>query len=140
MANFILMILAGAFNGVGDFFSKLTAEKISPYLAAMLLSLFSAITIAVYLFLIKGPSGNMSMTRQGFLFAVLGGVAIGISSIFFFVMFSKGVNLSLAQPIVKSTLVIVAVLLGVIALREKMTVNQIIGLALSLVGIYFLTK
>jgi uncharacterized membrane protein len=74
MSNFVLMLFSGLFNGLGDFCSKMTAGKISPYLAAMFLSLFSAITIAIYLIFIKGLEGNINMTKQGFLFSVILGL------------------------------------------------------------------
>lgn len=139
MSNLVLALIAGTMNGLGDFFSKLTAGKISPYLAGILLSLFSAITVAVYLVFVKGLSGNTFITKQGFVYAALGGVAIGVGVIFFFLLMNRAA-ISTVQPIVKSAVVLAAVILGIIVLREKVSVMQIIGMLLSIVGIYFLTK
>ena len=139
MSNLLLALIAGTMNGVGDFFSKLTAGRISPYLAGILISTFSALTIAAYLVFIKGLTGNTYITKSGFFYAALGGVAIGIGVIFFFLLINRAA-ISQVQPIVKSAVVLAAVILGVLVLREKMTVMQVTGMLLSVIGIYFLTK
>jgi uncharacterized membrane protein len=136
----MLAILAGMFNGIGDFFTKLTAGKISPYLGGIILSIFAAVPSALYLIFIKGVQGNSYITKIGFLYSALGGLTIGIGVIFFFVMFNKGVDISQAQPIVKTALILTAVILGVLVLREKISMTHLLGMVFSLIGIYFLTK
>lgn len=139
MSNVILALIAGTMNGLGDFFSKLTAGKISPYLGGILLSGFAALTVAFYLVFIKGLEGNTFITKQGFLYAALGGIAIGIGVIFFFLLMNKSA-ISTTLPIVKSAVVLTAVMLGMIALQEKVSIMQGVGMVLSVLGIYFLTK
>lgn len=140
MSYFIMMLLAGIGNGMGDFFSKLAAGKMSPYLAAMIMSVSALCTVAVYFFLVRHQAGNLVLTKAGVGYAILGGLSIGVGMVFFFNLFAKGVNITQAQPIIKSVVVLSAVLLGAIVLKEKMTVSQIIGLLLSVAGIYFLAK
>jgi len=140
MPNLIMMLLAGAFNGVGDFFSKLAAGKTSPYISAMLVSFGAIITVGVYFLFVKNQPGNMLVSKAGVIYALLGGISIGVGMIFFFGLFSRGAEIATAQPIIKSAVVLSAVLLGLIVLREKMSLMQVIGMVLSIAGIYFLTK
>lgn len=140
MPNLVMMLLAGVFNGVGDFFSKLAAVRMSPYLSAMLMSFSAIITVAIYLMFVRAQPGAMSFSKLGAFYAVLGGISIGAGMVFFFGLFSKGADIATAQPVIKSAVVLSAVLLGVIVLREKMSLMQVVGMVLSIAGIYFLTK
>lgn len=140
MTNLVMMLLAGVLNGIGDFFSKLAAVRMSPYLSAMIMSGSAILTVAIYLLFVKAQPGAMVFSKVGAFYAVLGGISIGAGMIFFFGLFSKGADIATAQPVIKSMVVLSAVILGLIVLREKMSVMQIIGMALSIAGIYFLAK
>ena len=48
-----MMLLAGVLNGVGDFFSKLAAVRMSPYISAMIMSFSTIITVAIYFMFVK---------------------------------------------------------------------------------------
>lgn len=135
-----MMLLAGTLNGVGDFFSKLAAVRMSPYLSAMIMSGSAILTVAVYFMFVRSQPGAATFTRMGAFYAVLGGIAIGAGMIFFFGLFSKGADIATAQPVIKSAVVLSAVILGLIILREKMSATQVIGMLLSIAGIYFLAK
>jgi uncharacterized membrane protein len=140
MPSIVMMLFAGILNGVGDFFTKLAAGKISPYISAITLSLSAVFTVAIYFIFVKNVPGNLVVSKAGLLYSALGGISIGLGMIFFFNLFAKGANISTAQPIIKSIVVLSAVLLGVIVLKEKMNFAQVIGMVFSIIGIYFLAK
>jgi uncharacterized membrane protein len=140
MSNIVLALLAGFFNGVGDFFTKMSAGKISPYIGGIILSVCAAIPSLIYLLFIKGLAGNTMVTKLGIVYSALGGLTIGVGVVCFFVLFNRGVNISSMQPIIKTMVVMSALLLGLIVLREKLGLIQVIGLGFSVVGIYLMTK
>ncbi len=140
MPSVLLAILAGVFNGIGDFFTRLSAGRISPYMGGIVLSIFAAVPSLLYLLFVKGLEGNTMVTKLGFLYSALGGLTIGIGVVMFFVLFNRGVNISTVQPVVKTALIVTAVIMGVLLLREKITLQQLAGIVLALTGIYLITK
>lgn len=140
MPLFIMMLLAGIGNGLGDFFSKLAAGKMSPYWSAMIMSFSAVLTVAFYYLFVRHQPGNAFITKAGVGYAILGGLCIGGGMIFFFNLFAKGANISVVNPVAKTIVVLSAVILGVFLLKERMTSNLVIGTLLSIAGIYFLTK
>lgn len=135
-----MMLLAGIGNGLGDFFSKIAATKMSPYWSAIIMSLAAVLTVGVYYLFVRSQPGNMLITKSGVFYSVLGGVCIGLGMVFFFGLFSRGANLSVVNPVAKSLVVFCAVVLGALALKEKFSWLQALGAAFSILGIYFLTK
>ena len=119
MSNLIMMLMAGILNGVGDFFSKLAAVRMSPYLSAIIMSFSAVLTVAIYLIFVRSQPGVITFSRVGAFYAILGGISIGVGMIFFFGLFSKGAEIATAQPIIKSAVVLSAVILGLIVLKEK---------------------
>jgi transporter family protein len=77
----------------------------------------------------------LEVSARGVTFAVLAGVAVGLAEITAFYGFSKGVSASVGIPVMVGGTVLVGVLLGLVVLREQLTLWQGLGVLLILVGI-----
>lgn len=136
----LAILLIGILNGTGDFFIKISSGKISPYLGSAILSATATIIPLTYLLLTKKPD-HLLITKHGFLTSVIAGALIGTSATLLFLLFSQSsVNLSKAQPIVKTTVVITAITLGTLLLKEKLSPQHWLGVTLSITGIFILSK
>ena len=80
------------------------------------------------------------MMLAGVFYSLASGLFIGGGMILSFSLFTRGQQLATAQPIVKTAVVVTAVLISILFLRERITVQQGAGLVLSLLGIYFLSR
>lgn len=65
-----------------------------------------------------------------------GKVEDGLASITFIKVFSAGSNLSIGVMIVRVGMILLAVLLGVFVLQEKLILKQIIGIFIALFGLF----
>jgi len=138
MSNLIIALLAGTLNGLGDFATKVASNRISPALGAIFLCTGAAIPGVLYLLFIN--HSNMLVTKTGVLYSIAGGFIIGIGTILFFTLFSRNVNLSIYQPVIKTMVVLTAVVLSFIFFPSKISWQQILGIIFSLAGIYLLVR
>ncbi len=122
-----------------DFFLKKTAGKINDYLAIVIINVLALVPpFLVYLWL-KWGGKQIFSTQEGYIYSILAGVSIGLASLTFIKVFSVGgAGLSLGSPVVRVGMVIGAFLLGVLVLKESVTTKQILGLILSVIGVYLL--
>jgi len=137
ISSTIIATLYGAY----DFFIRLSVTKINPALGAFLTQVFSALTILLILlyqkFILKLPS--FKMTFQGLLFVATAGFLIGLALFSLFIFFQlKNVKFSIAQPTILILRNLTVIILGILILKEKLSLAKIIGLTLSLGGIYLL--
>jgi bacterial/archaeal transporter family protein len=123
------------FWGVWGFESKLLVDRASPYTVQVLFTFGLLVPAVIVLFSPKRFAGKRR--GRGFFFAVLTGLLAGTGNILFFVALAKG-RASVIVPLT-SLSPLVTVLVGVVALKEKMRWFQYLGLALALIAIYLLS-
>lgn len=127
------------FYSLMDFFIKLSSDKIHAGLGGFIINFVSTIVLLVFISYSKFQGEKVLETKPGgVLYSTLAGVAIGFATIFFLKMFATGTNLSLGVPLVRLGIVILASLLGIILLKEGFNLKYLIGLLLSLAGLYIL--
>ncbi|KKU88174.1 MAG: hypothetical protein UY16_C0012G0015 [Candidatus Gottesmanbacteria bacterium GW2011_GWA2_47_9] len=129
----LLTVLSYAFM---DFFVKKAAGRIDDALGAALINIFSVLPPMIWFISSRLTNKDVIAAKEGYLFAALAGVAIGFGSIFFIKMFATGTNLSIGVPLVRIGIVLLAVAIGALVLKESLSVKQLFGLALSVVGLY----
>jgi len=122
-----------------DFFLKRLAGKINDYFAIVIINILAlAPALLVYLWL-KFAGKEIYASREGFVFSILAGVSVGLASLTFIKVFSVGgAGLSLGSPVVRVGMVLGAFLIGVFILKESVSAKQILGLILSVIGVYLL--
>ncbi|MBU1970627.1 hypothetical protein KJ605_02535, partial [Patescibacteria group bacterium] len=95
-------IFALFFYSLFDLSLKLAAGKINEGVSGFIVNLVGALVVLIYVVYSKLNGENIFVWKTGGLLAsVLGGVAVGLVTVFYIKMFSTGVNLSIGSPLVR---------------------------------------
>jgi bacterial/archaeal transporter family protein len=122
--------------GTWSALTKVIADDISAYMNQVLFAIGILPVIAVVL---RSPRLAVGQNRRrGMLYAFITGILGGTGNILFFEALKVGGKASVVVP-TTSLSPLVTVILGYIALKEKMNTLQRLGVALALVAIYLLS-
>ena len=141
MTNWLpLALLTALCLALYNFFIKLAANHVSPAVGAVVLQLVAAALGAAWLFKMKLQGQPMDISGKGLGLAALAGLGVGLAEILTFVVFQRGVNSSVGTPVIVGGSVLLTALLGLVVLREAMSISQAGGLLLIVAGIALLAK
>lgn len=118
-----------------DFFLKRAAGKIDDFWGSVLINAISVFPALVVVTWMRFTGKDILVTKEGITFSLLAGLSIGIGTITFIKMFATGTNLSIGSPLVRVGIILGTIIVGMVVLRESLTVRQIIGMIVSLVGV-----
>lgn len=123
--------------GTYDLFIKLGAGSLNPALGAMITQIASAATLSIaYVALPK----TSTMSTIGLFYVISAGILIALALFFLFALLQNtSVKATTTLPTILILRNITLVILGVIILREKITVLKSLGIAISLLGIYLIS-
>lgn len=141
MAPWLVYAAAAALlYGLHQVFTKLAANRIGDGIGALVVEATAALAILVYLAFLRF-SGHWSqpVTLSGLAWSVLTGVCVGIGTIAFFLLFQRGGPLSAVPGILAVGSALMACV-GVLVFREGVTFSRLLGIALSVCGLYLLRK
>ncbi|HYF04738.1 MAG TPA: EamA family transporter [Patescibacteria group bacterium] len=136
----VTALLTAFFFGAYNFFIKVASGHIHQILGAVILQLVATLTGALVLLYLRYTNVPLKFSEQGFIYAVLAGVFVGLAEITSFIVFSKGVSISTGIPIIIGVSVIFASLLGFLFLKEPIHLQGILGIILIIAGIVLLTR
>ena len=141
MSNWLpLALLTALCLALYNFFIKLAANHLPPAVGAVVLQLVAAALGAAWLLKLKLQGQPLAVSGKGLALAALAGVGVGLAEILTFVVFQRGVNSSVGTPVIVGGSVLLTALLGLVLLREGLTVSQAAGLLLVVVGIALLAR
>ena len=141
MTNWLpLALLTALCLALYNFFIKLAANHVSPAVGAVVLQLVAAALGAAWLFKMKLQGQPMAVSGKGLGLAALAGLGVGLAEILTFVVFQRGVNSSVGTPVIVGGSVLLTALLGLVVLREALTISQAGGLLLIVAGIVLLAR
>ena len=120
---------------VFDFFVKKTSGKVDDFLGTLIINLMAVVPALIMVAYLKLTGKEMAVSGEGMKYAVLAGLSVGLASITFLKMFSQGAGLALGAPVVRVGMVVGAVVLGSLVLRETLSVRQMLGVTLGVFGI-----
>ena len=135
-----LALLTALCLALYNFFIKLAAEHITAAVGAVVLQLVAAVLGAGWLLYLKLQGQPLSVTPKGLGLAALAGLGVGLAEILTFVVFQRGVNSSVGTPVIVGGSVLLTAVLGLVVLREALTVPQAGGLLLIVAGIALLAR
>jgi transporter family protein len=95
---------------------------------------------AAWLFKLKLQGQSVAVTSKGLLLAGLAGLGVGLAEILTFVVFQRGVPSSVGTPVIVGGSVLLTAVLGLVVLREGLTLTQAGGLLLIVTGIVLLGR
>jgi len=136
MASLATAILFGCYN----IFAKLAAGRLSDSLAAFILEFSAAILVLGYIIIARSPREELaSVTAQGIIYAVLGGLCVAGGSILYFYVFRMQAPLALAGSVVWAGATTIMIMAGLVFFGEKLNMIRALGLILTLAGITLLS-
>lgn len=128
-------IIAIGIVGISDIFRKLASDLKDPFFTNLVFQTAASITtIITYLIF----SRKVENDPKGIIYAILGGATIATFSLFSFKALSTGPGVSVVMPVLRIGGISFLVLLGIIILKEKISIQTITGLLFSVIGIYLL--
>ena len=126
--------------GLHQIFTKLASSGISDGLGGFVVEGSAALTILVYLLYLKwGGKWNQTASNSGVLYSVLTGICVGVGTLFFFILFQKGGPLSAVPMILAGGAALMAIA-GILFFHEPPSAPRLIGIALSVAGLFLLKK
>ncbi len=127
-------LVCSFFLATADFFVKLASNKIS---ASMGMFIYGAVTFVVgfaWVSYLKIRGQPLLITQTGLMYAVAVGIAFSIVTALLYVTFAR-VSVSLGSPTIRLLGIVIASLLGILALREPFTWRYALGVVLTIAGI-----
>ena len=135
-----LALLTALCLALYNFFIKLSANELPPALGAVVLQLVAAGLGGIWLLKLKLQGQPLVGTPKGLGLAALAGLGVGLAEILTFVVFQRGVSSSVGTPVIVGGSVLLTAVLGLVVLRESLSLAQAGGLLFIVVGIALLAR
>jgi transporter family protein len=131
---------AAVLYGLHQVFTKMASDRISDGLGGFVVEGSAALTILAYLGVLWfSGRWNQTSSAPGVWYSMLTGLCVGVGTIFFFLLFQKGGPLS-AVPMILAGGAALMALAGIFFFHEKPTATRLLGVALSIVGLFLLRR
>lgn len=140
MPWFLLALLTAFCLALYNFFIKLASDHIPAAVGAVVLQLVAALLGGAWLLWLKLQGQPLPLSTKGLGLAALAGLGVGLAEILTFVIFSRGVTSSVGTPIIVGGSVLLTAALGLLLLRESLSLSQALGLLLIVGGIALLAR
>lgn len=141
MASWLpLALLTALCLALYNFFIKLASGQLAVAVGAVALQLVAAALGAAWLVRLKLQGQPITLSRSGLGLAALAGLGVGLAEILTFVVFQRGVPVSVGTPIIVGGSVLLTAGLGLVVLRESLSLAQLSGLLCIVVGIALLAR
>lgn len=135
-----LALLTALCLALYSFFIKLASGHLAPAVGAVVLQVVAAALGAAWLFKLKLQGQSIASTKTGLVLAAVAGLGVGLAEILTFVVFQRGVPSSVGTPVIVGGSVLLTAVLGLVILRESLTIAQVGGLICIVVGIALLAR
>jgi transporter family protein len=131
---------AAILYGMHQVFTRMASDRIGDGLGGFIVEATAAATIALYLIaLYVSGKWNQSATMPGVFYSLLTGICVGVGTVFFFLLFQKGGPLSTVPMILAGGAAIMAVV-GICFFREAASWPRLLGIVLSIAGLFLLRQ
>jgi len=135
---FIAAIVAAIAYGLHNVFTKLAAGHISDSLGAFMLEITAAICILIYMFYLITTDIKFDFAPRGVIFSIFAGLCVGLGTVLYFFIFSKGGELSIAGPLVLIGGVFLMAVVGIVFFKEKISFIKLTGIVFGLISLWML--
>src|SRR6185369_6584064 len=137
-AWFLYAVGAAILYGLHQVFTKLAAERISDGLGGFVVEASAALTIVLYLaFLWISGKWDQKASTPGIYYSVLTGLCVGVGTILFFLLFQHQGPLSAVPMILAGGAALMAII-GIAFFKEKTSWQHLLGITLSIIGLFLL--
>lgn len=129
---FVFAMLSSVFAALTSIFAKIGIDGINSNLATAIRTTVVLVMVWLMVFLKGGKGGISEISRRGWIFLILSGLATGASWLCYYKALQIG-DVSKVVPIDKLS-VVITILMAFIFLHEQFTVKALIGAVLITVG------
>lgn len=129
---FVFAMLSSVFAALTSIFAKIGIDGINSNLATAIRTTVVLVMVWLMVFLTGGKGGISEISRRGWIFLILSGLATGASWLCYYKALQIG-DVSRVVPIDKLS-VVITILMAFIFLHEQFTVKALIGAVLITVG------
>jgi transporter family protein len=135
---FLYAVGAAVLYGLHQVFTKMAADKIGDGVGSFVVEGTSALSILLYLAVLRMTGHwNQNYSGPGILYSALTGICVGAGTILFFLLFQKGGPLSAVPMVLAGGMAIMAVV-GIFFFKESASWPRVLGIVLSLIGLFLL--
>ncbi|AXI25943.1 hypothetical protein CFE53_06710 [Methanofervidicoccus sp. A16] len=134
MNEVIAGILIAILYGVGTFFAKIVSEK-DPFIQWIIVNIVG-IVLSMFI-VVKDPQRLWQIQGKILIYGVISAVMVVLGSLLLYYMLNKG-KASIVVPL-SSIGPAITTVLAVLFLKEHLSINQIIGIVLVILGIILLS-
>ncbi len=136
---FLYSILSALFFALIFYFRKQSSRFLSPY-ADLVIELLAALVIILTIISINLlHKKEIIFQKNGLIFAILAGSSLAGGMLFNYLALKTGL-LSRVVAITLPAQIIFGIVLGLLLLKEHLSIVHILGIVLSVLGIFLLTK
>ena len=125
---------------VADVCLKLAAGRITSSLGLLLYSTCTFLTGLFWVLWDYSHGNAMRADVVGILSAVGVGVAFSAVTVSLYATFTAGAPVSLASPFIRLSGVVVVSIIGLMFMKEILTIRYVIGMVLTVVGLYLIVS
>jgi len=136
----ISAILAIVFLSAYNFAFKSSSSEISNFYGVPFVAGGALLTGLAAVALIKFFRVGSLYTNKGALLASAAGIIYGIGLLFCFVVYAKNTPLSIGMPVLIGGTMLVGSVLGIIFLKEPITLLKLLGISAILIGVILLAR
>jgi transporter family protein len=131
---------AAILYGMHQVFTRMASDRIGDGLGGFVVEGTATLTILAYLLsLYASGSWKQPISAPGIFYSVLTGICVGVGTVFFFLLFQKGGPLSAVPMILAGGASLMAVV-GVFFFREPASWPRLLGIVLSIAGLFLLRR
>ncbi len=131
----LFLFISGMFViGFADLTIKEASGKITPSVGTLVYAMVTVIPPLLWTIWTR-LHGPVVITREGVLWSIGTGLSFGVFTGLTFLLYARGVNLSVGSPVVRMGGIVVASALGLWVFREGLNLQYLVGFALAIIGI-----
>src|SRR3954470_15105935 len=133
-------VVAAILYGAHQIFTRLASQRIGDGLGGFVVEASAALSILLYLvFLWLSGRWNQKFSTAGFNYSLVTGICVGAGTIAFFLLFQKGGPLS-AVPAILAVGAALTAVAGILVFREPASWQRVLGITLSIIGLFLLRR
>jgi len=134
-----IILLTVLFFSLYNFFIKVASGSINQVVGAVILQIVAALIGGIVLIYMKFSGRDLVISQKGVIFAILAGIAVGLAEITYFFVYSKGVQASVAIPLVMGGTVLVGSILGFVFLKETFNLWHVLASVMIIISIFLIS-
>jgi len=127
---------------IHDIILKQLSTSSNAVVSGFVINLSAAIVLLAILAVgyLKNKVLLQATTGKDLLWMSLAGAALGLATITFMYAFASGGNFSEVMPLMYVGIIAISVVAGFLLFKEQISAKQLLGIALSCVGIYLMVR